>query len=158
MVDQLIALMGHSIESEEVKKLLVDWNVIYPRKVFCTAENPILKDKIEKHCVRLYFGIAGESPFLTRIPTGWEGGFIAQLVRIEFTPKRTYFIPFDITYAMTQEELTRALGEPIVTQEDEVTITTWRRPYTEQHELIVKETVKGEAAPVRAIHLAFVEA
>ena len=46
MVDQLIALMGHSIESEEVKKLLVDWNVIYPRKVFCTEENPILKDKI----------------------------------------------------------------------------------------------------------------
>ena len=108
--------------------------------------------------MRLYFGIAGASPFLTRIPTGWEGGYIAQLVRIEFTPKRTYFIPFDITYAMTAEELTRVLGEPIVTQEDEVTITTWRRPYTEQHELIVKETVKGEAAPVRAIHLAFVEA
>ena len=97
MVDQLIALMGHSIESEEVKKLLVDWNVIYPRKVFCTEENPILKDKIEKHCVRLYFGIAGASPFLTRIPTGWEGGYIAQLVRIEFTTKRTYFITFDIT-------------------------------------------------------------
>jgi hypothetical protein len=155
MYDKLIPLLGKSIESEEIKALLVDWNVTYPKKVFCTADNPNLKDKIEKHCIRLYFGRGGNSRYMKPVPTSWAGGYIAQFTTIEFTKKRTDTIPFGVKYDMTPDELTAILGKPTVTNVVSTT-TTWRKNYTDKHELVVSDALLPDGTVVRSMHLSFI--
>ncbi len=154
MTEQLISLLGKSIESDEIKDLFEAWNVMYPSKISCTADSPNLKIKVEKDCVRLYFGRGGNSPYLMPIPTRWKGGFVAIFTMIEFTKKRKGGMPFDVEFAMTPEELTAILGEP-TTVEAIGTTTTWRKNYTEGHEFIVSDSVVGENDPIRSMTLTF---
>ncbi len=154
MIENLIPLMGKSIESEEIKTLLKSWNVAYPTKITCTADSPGLKGKIEKDCVRLYFGRGGNSRHLKPIPTRWTGGFVALFTMVEFTKKRKGGIPFDVEHSMTAEELTAILGEPKIV-EFMGTMTTWRKNYTEQHELIVSDSLSNDGSSLRSITLAF---
>jgi hypothetical protein len=155
MIDKLIPLLGKSIGSEEIKTLLTEWNVTYPKSIYCTPDNPNLKGKIEKHCIRLYFGMGGNSRYLKPIPAKWEGGFIAQFTTIEFTPKRTENIPFGVTFAMSPDELTAILGTPKVADSVQKT-TTWRKNYTKKHELVVIDSISPEGTALRSMNLTFI--
>jgi hypothetical protein len=155
MIENLISLLGKSIESDEIKDLLMSWNVAYPTKITCTADSPNLKGKIEKDCIRLYFGRGGNSRYLKPIPTRWKGGFVALFTMIEFTKKRKGGIPFEVEHSMTSEELTAILGEPVVVNFMGKT-TTWRKNVTDKHELIVSDTVSTDETSLRSITLSFI--
>ncbi len=154
MIENLISLLGKSIESDDIKDLLISWNVAYPSKITCTADSPGLKGKIEKDCIRLYFGRGGNSRYLQPIPTRWKGGFVALFTMIEFTKKRKGGIPFDVEFSMTTEELTAILGEPTVV-EFMGTTTTWRKNVTDKHEFIVSEIVASDGTSQRSMTLTF---
>jgi hypothetical protein len=155
MIDQLIPLLGKSIESQEIKDLLKAWNITYPKSIFCTPNHPNLKDKVEKHCIRLYFGLGGNSRYLKPLPTARTGSFIAQFSMIEFTKKRTDTIPFDVTFAMTPDELTAILGTPKVADFVGQT-TTWRKNYTKKHELVVCDSLFPDGTTLRTMTLTFI--
>jgi hypothetical protein len=155
MIDKLITLLGKSIESEEIKALFADWNAQYPKVITCTADNPSLKGKVERDCVRLYFGKGGNSRYLKPIPAKWEGGYIGQFTLIEFTKKRKGGIPFDVEFSMTAEELTAILGKSVTT-EFVGTSTVWRKNYTKKHELIVTDNVFPDGTTLRSMTLGYI--
>ena len=155
MIEKLISLLGESIESAKIKALLMAWNVPNPSKITCTADNPTLKGKVEKDCVRLYFGRGGNSRYLTPQPAPWEGNYYAIFTMIEFTKKRKGGIPFDVEFSMTPDELTAILGEPVV--DSMGTTTTWRKNVSDQHELIVSDLLtEGAEEPLRSMSLTFI--
>lgn len=155
MLEKLIPLLGKSIEDKEIKDLLTEWNVTYPKSITCTANNTNLKDKIEKHCIRLYFGMGGYSPYLKPIPAAREGSFIAQFTMIEFTKKRTDSMPFGVRFDMTPDELTAIFGEPKVVDFMGKT-TTWRKNYTDKHEMIVSDNLYSDGSSLRSMTLTFI--
>ncbi len=155
MKDRLISLLGKSIESEEIKALYSEWGAAYPKRTSCTADNPNIKGKVEKDCIRLYFGRGGNSRHLKPIPTTWEGGYIAILTTIEFTKKRKGGIPFGVEYAMTDDELTAILGTPIITNVVGQT-TIWRKQYDEKYEFVVNNSVFPDGSVVNTMNLSFV--
>ncbi len=155
MYDKLIPLLGKSIEDKEIKELLKEWNIVYPKSIHCTPNYTTLKGKIEKHCIRLYFGMGGNSRYLKPIATAREGRFIAQFTMIEFTPKRTDSIPFGVRFDMTPDELTAILGAPKVVN-FMGTITTWRKSYTKKHELVVSDTLSTDGTSLRSMTLTFI--
>jgi hypothetical protein len=151
MYDKILPLLGKSIDSSEIKSLFMVWNVTMPKSILCAPDYPILKDKIEKHCLRLHFGMGGNSRFLKPIPAAREGRFTAQLTTLEFTKKRTDNIPFGVKFDMTPDEVTALMGAPVVAD----TTTTWRKNYTPKHELVIKDAiVNGEMT--RTMHLSCV--
>ena len=109
MLEKLIPLLGMSLEKEEIKALYTAWNAQYPKRITYTANESNIKGKVEKDCIRLYFGRGGNSKYLKPIPTTWAGGFIGMLTMIEFTKKSRGGIPFNVTHAMAANELT-AIG------------------------------------------------
>ncbi len=151
MYDKLIPLLGKPIDSSEIKSLFMVWNVTQPKNIFCSPDYPILKDKIEKHSIRLHFGIGGNSRSLKPQPAAREGRFTAQLVSIEFTKKRTDTIPFDVKFDMIPDEITAIMGAPVVID----TTTTWRKNYTPKHELVIKDAIVDNEM-TRSMHLSFV--
>lgn len=154
MIEKLLPLLGKSIQSEEIKTLFEEWNAVYPKKPYCTANEPNLKGKVERDCIRLYFGRGGNSRYLKPIPAHWDGGFIAQFTMMEFTKKRKGGIPFGVEYSMTPEELTGILGEPVVV-EFMGTITTWRKKLEDKYEFIVSDTA-GNGDVLRSMTLSFI--
>ncbi len=154
MIEKLLPLLGKSIQSEEIKTLFEEWNAVYPRKPYCTPNEPNLKVKVERDCIRLYFRLGGNSRYMKPIPAHWDGGFIAQFTMMEFTKKRKGGIPFDVEFSMTAEELTAILGEPVVTNFVGTT-TTWRRNLTDKHEFIVSDTGDGDDI-LRSMTLTFI--
>ena len=130
MYDKLIPLLGKSIEEKEIKELLKEWNVVYPKNIHCTPDYTILKGKIEKHCIRLYFGLGGNSRYLKPLPSGREGRFIAQFTMIEFTPKRTDKIPFDVRFDMNVLLVLSAAPHPLESkssyQPADIKISAWQ--------------------------------
>ena len=155
MYDKLIPLLGKSIEDKEIKTLLEEWKIEYPKSIYCTPNYPVLKSKIEKHCIRLYFGMGGNSRYLKPITSSRANSYIAQFTMIEFTKKRTDSIPFGVTFAMTPDELTAILGAPKVTDFAGKT-TTWRKNYTKKHELIVTDSIFPDGTAVRSMNLTFI--
>jgi hypothetical protein len=156
MYNKILPLLGKSLVTDEIKALLMEWNVIYPKNIQCTPNNPNIKGKVEKHCLRLYFGLGGNSRYLKPIPAKKEGSFIGQLTMIEFTKKRTDAIPFEVKYNMTPEELTKILGEPKVVN-FMGTITTWRKQYMDKYELIVSDSLGvNDTEPLRSITLGYI--
>jgi hypothetical protein len=155
MIDQLIPLLGKSIEDKEIKELLTEWNIVYPKSIYCTPNNTNLKGKIEKHCIRLYFGLGGNSRYLKPLPSTREGSFIAQFTMIEFTKKRTDSIPFGVRFDMTPDELTAILGAPKVVN-FMGTVTTWRKNYTKKHELVVSDSLSMDGSSLRSMTLTFI--
>ncbi len=154
-MENLVSLLGHSIESPEIKELLTEWRVPYPSKITCTVEEPDLKAKIEKDCIRLYFTRGGNSPYLKPIPTKWKGGFVGLFTSIEFTKKRKGGIPFGVEHNMTEAELTSLLGEPIRTNLNEGT-TTWRKNYSDKHEFVVSDIKFKDGTHSRSMKLGLV--
>jgi hypothetical protein len=155
MLEKLIPLLGKSIEEKEIKDLLAEWNVEYPKSIYCTPNNTNLKGKIEKHCIRLYFGLGGNSRYLKPIPTARENSFIAQFTMIEFTKKRTDLMPFGVRFDMTPDELTAIFGTPKVVDFMGKT-TTWRKNYTDKHEMIVCDNLYSDGTSLRSMTLSFV--
>jgi hypothetical protein len=155
MLEKLIQLLGYSLETEEIKAIYKDWNAQYPKRITCTANEPNIKGKVEKDCIRLYFGRGGYSKYLKPIPTTWAGGYIGMLYMIEFTKKSRGGIPFDVTPAMTAEELTTIMGEPKVV-EFMGKITTWRKNTSDKHELIVSDSQGADGSVIRGITLSFI--
>ncbi len=155
MLEKLIPLLGKSIESEEIKSLYKDWNAQYPKRITCTANESNIKGKVEKDCIRLYFGRGGNSRYLKPIPAAWAGGYIGMLYMIEFTKKSRGGIPFDVTHAMTPNELTAILGTPKVV-DFMGTTTTWRKNTSNKHELIVSDLLSIDGTLIRGITLSFI--
>ena len=152
MLDQLIPLLGMRVDSKEIKDIFTEWNAIFPKRVTCTANEPMIKGKIEKNCVRLHFGRGGNSRYLKPIPTSWEGGYFGIFTMIEFTKKRKGNMPFDVEFEMEAEELSEILGE---SKTDE-SITTWRKNITDKHELVVSDTLSTDGTSLRSITVSFV--
>ncbi len=152
MLDQLIPLLGMRVDSKEIKDIFTEWNAIFPKRVTCTANEPMIKGKIEKNCVRLHFGRGGNSRYLKPIPTSWEGGYFGIFTMIEFTKKRKGDMPFDVEFEMEAEELSEILGE---SKTDE-SITTWRKNITDKHELVVSDTLSTDGTSLRSITVSFV--
>jgi hypothetical protein len=155
MIESLLPLLGKSIEDKEIKDLLTEWNVVYPKSIYCTPNNSNLKEKIEKHCIRLYFGLGGNSRYLKPIPTARANSYIAQFTMIEFTPKRTDSIPLGVRFDMTPDALTAILGAPKVVDFLGKT-TTWRKNYTDKHELIVSDSLFADGKSLRSMTLTFI--
>jgi hypothetical protein len=155
MYDKLIPLLGKSIEDKEIKTLLEEWKIEYPKSIYCAPDYQNLKGKIEKHCIRLYFGMGGNSRYLKPIASHRANSFIAQFTRIEFTKKRTDSIPFGVNFAMTSDELTAILGSPKVTDVVGKT-TTWRKNYTKKHELVVTDSLAPDGTALRSMILTFI--
>jgi hypothetical protein len=155
MYDNLLPLLGKSIEDKDIKALLEEWNVPYPKSIYCTPNNTNLKGKIEKHCIRLYFGLGGNSRYLKPLPSSRANSFIAQFTMIEFTKKRTDSIPFGVRFDMTADELTAILGAPKVVDFMGKT-TTWRKNYTKKHELIVSDSLYADGTSLRSMTLTFI--
>ena len=155
MLEQLIPLLGKSVVSEEIKVLLTDWRVPYPTSVTCTANNPVMRGKIEKNCIRLYFGRGGSSRYLKPIATTFKGGFVCIFTTIEFTKKRRSEIPFDLRFDMTADEITAILGQPVVTNSTGQS-TTWRKNITDKHELVVTDSLLKDGTSLRSMQVSFV--
>ena len=155
MKNKVISLLGKPIESAEIKALYAEWGAIYPKSIFCTADNPGVKGKVEKDCIRLHFGRGGNSRYLKPIPATWEGGFHAMFTAIEFTKKRKGEIPFGVEYAMTDAELTAILGEPVVSNfMGEMTV--WRKQYEDKYEFLVTNNVYADGTTLKTMMLSFI--
>ena len=155
MLDQLIPLLGMRVDSKEIKDIFTEWNAIFPKRVTCTANEPNIKGKVEKNCVRLYFGRGGNSRYLKPIPASWEGGYFGIFTMIEFTKKRKGDMPFDVEFEMEADELTEILGEPKIVEVVGKT-TIWRKNITDKHEFIVNETINVDGSVFRAMTVSFV--
>ncbi len=154
MLDKLVPLIGKSIETEEIKEIFKSWNAQYPKRLFCTDLEPNVKAKVEKDCIRLYFGKGQKTKFLNPIPTSWEGGFVAILTHIEFTKKSRGGIPFDITFQMTPAELTHLLGDSVeVETDDKAKKQFWSRKVGDKHELLVEDVYSASNETNRTILL-----
>lgn len=151
MLDQLIPLLGMRVDSKEIKDIFTEWNAIFPKRVTCSENEPMIKGKIEKNCVRLHFGRGGNSQYLKPNPTSWEGGYFGIFTTIEFTKKRKGDMPFDVEFEMESDELTEIFGEPVVTDSS----TTWRKNITDKHELVVLDGIL-EGLPSRSMKISFV--
>jgi hypothetical protein len=155
MYDKLLPLLGKSIEDEEIKSLLKEWNIAYPKSINCSANYRTLKGKIEMHCIRLYFGMGGNSRHMKPMPASRANSYIAQFTMIEFTAKRKDGIPFNVRFDMTPEQLTKIMGTPKVTDVIGKS-TVWRKNYTTEHELIVSDDLYSDGTSLRSITLTFV--
>jgi hypothetical protein len=156
MYDKILPLLGKNIESDEIKALFTEWNVVFPKNTNCTPNYTNVKVKVEKHCLRLYFGLGGNSRYAKPIPAKREGSFTGQFTMMEFTKKRTDAIPFEIKYNMTPAELTKILGEPKVVN-FMGTMTTWRKKYLDKYELVVNDSLgTTDTEPLRSVTLGFI--
>ena len=153
MLDQLIPLLGMRVDSKEIKDIFTEWNAIFPKRVTCTANEPNIKGKVEKNCIRLHFGRGGGSRYLKPIPTTWKGGNVCIFTAIEFTKKRRSEIPFDLRFDMTADEITAILGEPVVLVGE---ASTWRKNITDKHELIVRDSFFKDGTSTRSMTVSFV--
>jgi hypothetical protein len=155
MLDQLIPLLGMRVDSKEIKDIFTEWNAVFPKRVTCTANEPTIKGKVEKNCVRLYFGRGGNSRYLKPIPASWEGGYFGIFTMIEFTKKRKGDMPFDVEFEMEADELTEILGEPKTVEFMGIT-TTWRKNITDKHEFIVSDTLSTDGSSLRSMTVSFI--
>jgi hypothetical protein len=151
MLEQLIPLLGMRVDSKEIKDIFTEWNAIFPKRVTCSENEPVIKGKVERNCVRLHFGRGGNSQYLKPNPTSWEGGYFGIFTTIEFTKKRKGDMPFEVEFEMEADELTEILGEPVVTDSS----TTWRKNITDKHELVVLDSIV-EGLPSRSMKISFV--
>jgi hypothetical protein len=154
MIEKLLPLLGKSIESEEIKALFTELGWVYPSKTTCTANNDKIKGKFDKDGVLLYFGRGANSRYLKPILAKTKGSYIGIFYMMEFTKKCKNELPFGLKYKMTPEELTAILGEPKVVNFMGTT-TTWRKNYTDKHELIVSDSIIGDSDLLRSITLTF---
>ncbi len=154
MIEELIPLLGKNLESEEIKALLIDWRVPYPKSITCTDDNPIVKGKIEKDCIRLHFGKGGNTRYLNPIPTRFKGGYVGIFTHFEFTKKRVGGMPFDVEFNMSEAELTKILGKPF---SNFVADTfTWRKNYLDNYEFIVTDILNTGGSATRSMKFTFV--
>jgi hypothetical protein len=151
MLEQLIPLLGMRVDSKEIKDIFTEWNAIFPKRVTCSENEPTIKGKVERNCVRLHFGRGGNSQYLKPNTTSWEGGYFGIFTTIEFTKKRKGDMPFDVEFEMEADELTEILGEPVVSDSS----TTWRKNITDKHELVVLDSIV-EGLPSRSMKISFV--
>ncbi len=155
MIDELIPLLGMRVDSKEIKDIFTDWNTALPKRSTCTANDPNIKGKVEKNCVRLYFGRGGNSRFLKPIPATWENSYYGIFTMIEFTKKRKRDLPFDVIFEMTPDELTKILGEPKVVVFMGTT-TTWRKNISDKHEFIVADILSSDGTTLRSMTVSFI--
>ena len=151
MLDQLIPLLGMRVDSKEIKDIFTEWNAVFPKRVTCSENEPTIKGKVERNCVRLHFGRGGNSQYLKPNPTSWEGGYFGIFTTIEFTKKRKGDMPFEVEFDMEADELTEILGEPVVSDSS----TTWRKNITDKHELVILDSIV-EGLPSRSMKISFV--
>lgn len=156
MLDELIALLGKSIESDEIRALFAAWNVTFPKKTFCTANVPSIGScKMEREGMKMYFAKGGNSRYMKPIKGVRKSSFICMFSMIEFQKKRKGGIPFGVRYDMSYDELTSVLGKPVVTNLVSTT-TVWRKRYEGNYELIVSDDLFKDGKKLRSITFSFV--
>ncbi len=155
MIENIIPLLGKSIESDDIKKLFVEYGFAYPKKTTCTANNDRIKGKFEKNGIIFYFGRGANSRYLKPVQAKTKGAYVALFSMIECTKKCTIELPFGVQYDTKPDELTAMLGTPKVVDFMGKT-TTWRKNYTEKHEFIVCDNAYTDGTSLRSITLGFI--
>jgi hypothetical protein len=155
MLDELIALLGKSIESDEIRALFAAWNVNFPKKTFCTAEVPSIGScKMEREGMKMHFARGGNSRYMKPIKGVRKSSFICMFTKIEFQKKRKGVVPFGVRHDMNYDELTAILGKPMVTNAVS-TVTVWRKRYEGSYELIVTDDLHKDGKKLRSITFSF---
>lgn len=154
MIEKLMPLLGKSLESEEIKELLIDWRVPYPKSITCTDNDPTVKGKIEKDCIRLHFGKGGSTGYLNPIPTRFKGGYVGIFTHFEFTKKRVGGMPFGVEFNMSEAELTKILGKPFSNSVGDT--FTWHKKYSDKYEFIVTDILNTGGSATRSMKFTFV--
>jgi hypothetical protein len=140
MIERLEALIGKSIESDEIKALFAEWNVAYPKKTTVTPNNSSLGDcKMKRDGLSLHFHFGGNSKFAKPIPAVRKGSFTALLREIIFTPKYQGNLPFGLSINMTSQEITKILGEPKIVNFMNLDSIIWRKPYKNKFEVLASD-------------------
>jgi hypothetical protein len=154
IINYLLPLLGKRIDSNEITSLFAEWGVVYPKTITCTANNDTIRTKMEQNGIKIYFGRGGNSRYLKPQPSQRKGSYTALFALIEFLPKYTRPMPFNLRPEMEDSELNLILGEPKVVNFVGET-TTWRKPYKDIYELIVSKTTWSDGKETKSITLGF---
>jgi hypothetical protein len=139
MIERILQEMGKSIESEEIKKLLVELGFSYPKKVTVTPNNPSLAVKFIKDGLKLGFHLGANHLELKPIRAKRANSYIPRLRFIIFD-KKTYNgeFPFGVDYKISQAEIEQKIGKPKI--DNFVIVTTfWKIPYADRFEFQITE-------------------
>jgi hypothetical protein len=154
MLENLCKLLGKSLQSEEIIALFKAWDLAYPTKITCTANNNTVKTKMRKDGVILYFSRGGNSRFLKPIPAKTANSYIGIFSMIEITPKCKLELPFGISFALKPEDFTRILGQPKVDNFMGQS-TIWRKNFSETQEIVVAHNLYNDGSRLDSITINF---
>jgi hypothetical protein len=152
VIDELLPLLGKSLESPEIKDLFSAWNAPFPKKITCTANNDRVKTKLRKDGIELEFGRGGYSKYKKPIPASRKGSYVGMLNLIVITPTYPGPLPFPVSPAVDPDELTRVLGKPKVV-EFMGTTTTWRSTFANKYELVASVTASTDGTSLNVMHV-----
>jgi hypothetical protein len=133
---ELLPFLGLSIESQEVRDLILKYDTKYPSYTTCTGNSFGLKSVLEKNTLVLYFGPGFNCSFTKPILAKRKGSYIQQVTAIGFMRNYKGMLPFELKAGMSNEKLTKILGEPSVNN-IVIKTTTWRKQINDKMELII---------------------
>jgi hypothetical protein len=133
---ELLPFLGLSIESQEVRDLILKYDTKYPSSTTCTGNSFGLKSVLEKNTLVLYFGPGFNCSFTKPILAKRKGSYIQQVTALGFFKNYKGELPFELNVRMSNKELTKILGEPHLDNFVFETIT-WRKQINDKMEIIV---------------------
>jgi hypothetical protein len=137
MIEKLISLIGKRIDSDEVKALFTEWDIAFPKKITCTANNSSLGNcKLKKDGVSIEFGKGGNGKLLKPVPGG-KNNYIGLAIFINADKSYKDDFPFDLKYGTEEIELTKILGQPKETSFMNIVTKIWRKEYKLDYEVLV---------------------
>jgi hypothetical protein len=152
VIDELLPLLGKSLETPEIKTLFTAWNAPFPKKVTCTANNDRVATKLRKDGIELEFGRGGYSRYKKPIPGARKGSFIGMLNLIVVTPDYAGALPFPISPAVQPDELTKVFGKPNVVDFMGMT-TTWRGTFAKKYELVASTVASLDGTTLKTMYV-----
>jgi hypothetical protein len=141
MLEKILKEMGKPIDSDEIKALLSELGLAFPKATTVTPNNNFLKGKFTAHGFKLGFHLGGNHIDLKPIPAKRANSYIARLRFITFD-KKTYQgeYPLGVSYEMDAADIDKIIGKPKVIEFMKVITKDWRIPYGDRFELIITET------------------
>jgi hypothetical protein len=152
MINDLLPLLGKSLESAEVKQLFTEWRVPLPKKITCTANNDRVPTKLRKDGIELEFGRGGYSRYKKPIPAARKGSYIGMVNLIVITPRYTGPMPFPVSPSVDPDELTKVFGKPKVV-DFMGTTTTWRGTFAKKYELVASAMTSPDGSALKSMYV-----
>lgn len=124
-MEQLIHLLGKPINSPEIKLVLEQYKLKYPKKDFITNKSSDRTYWIEnnKLGIALYFQLQSFSLLYSPLPGEKKGHFIPYLTKIKWTNNKTNFqIPYSLSFDLSFNEIVTILGVPTIKSSDVATV------------------------------------